>query len=135
MNTYRYILKDAANISAATAVLYDELAPVSVKKAGNSEVTIDLTHGNPITFSNVIIQSVNIDWSQGGEMPIITEIGTGNADIFMGGKHYAGVWNREALTDRTVFYDENGNEIPMQRGKTMIILMDYNKEIRQVSYE
>lgn len=132
---YRYILKDAANISAATAVLYDELAPVSVKTAGKSEVTIDFTHGNPITFSNVIIQSVNIDWSQGGEMPVITETGTGNADIFMGGKHYAGVWNRENLTDRTVFYDESGNEIPMQRGKTMIILMDYNKDIRQVSYE
>ena len=132
---YRYILKDPANINGTTAVLYDELAPVSVKKSGSSEVTIDITHGNPITFSNVIIQSVNIDWSKGAEMPLITETGTGNADIFMGGKHYAGVWNRDSLTDRTVFYDESGNEIPMQRGKTMIILMDYNREIRQVSYE
>ena len=31
--------------------------------------------------------------------------------------------------------DENGNEIPLMRGKTMIILMDYNKGIRRVSYE
>ena len=131
---YRYIVKDPANINAGTVTLYDELAPVSVKKAGSGEVTMDFTHGNPITFSNVIIQSVNIDWAS-AEMPIITETGSGNADIFMGGKHYAGVWNRDTLADRTVFYDESGNEISLQPGKTMIILMDYNKEIRQVTYE
>ena len=132
---YRYILKDPENINAGTAVLYDEMAPVSVKKAGSGEVTADFTHGNPITFSNVIIQSVNIDWSRGNEMPVIEELGTGNADIFMGGKHYTGVWNRDTLTERTVFYDENGNEMPLMRGKTMIILMDYNREIREVTYE
>ena len=132
---YRYILKDRDDINATTVVLYDELAPVSVKKASKTEVTMDLTHGNAITFSNVIIQSVNIEWKKGNDMPVITETGTGNADIFMGGKHYAGVWNRDTLADRTVFYDETGHEIPLQRGKTIIILMDYNRDIRQVSYE
>ena len=110
-------------------MLYDELAPVSIKKAGNSEITIDFTHGNPITFSNVIIQSVNIDWSRGAEVPVITETGTGNADIFMGGKHYAGVWQRKDDNSRTVYYDENGEELKLQRGRTLIILIDYTEKI------
>ena len=41
----------------------------------------------------------------------------------MGGKHYAGVWERKDYNDRTVFYGEDGNEIKLQPGKTLIIQM------------
>ena len=61
--------------------------------------------------------------------------GTGNADYFMCGKHYRGVWQRKDYNSRTVFYGEDGNEIEMQRGKTLIILMDYNSKARLVQYE
>jgi hypothetical protein len=53
----------------------------------------------------------------------------------MCGKHYTGVWQRKDINDRTVFYGEDGNEIELQRGKTLIILMDYNNKGRSVSYE
>ena len=68
-------------------------------------------------------------------MPRPTLTGTGNADYFMGGKHYSGVWNRDTMQDRTVFYDENGQELAMQRGKTLIILMDSENERRELRYE
>ena len=72
--------------------------------------------------------------------------GTGNADYFMGGKHIAGVWKRDTVEDRTVFYDENGEEIELQPGRTIIIMMDYNttyirdkddkgRQPREVRYE
>ena len=39
----------------------------------------------------------------------------------------SGVW--------TVFYDDEGQELVMQRGKTLIIVVDYQNEGRVVSYE
>ena len=61
--------------------------------------------------------------------------GTGNADYFMGGKHIAGVWERENNDSRTVFYGPDGEEMTLQRGRTLIILMGYNDSGSQVSYE
>ena len=64
-----------------------------------------------------------------------TLTGSGNADVFMGGKHYTAVWNRDTPKDRTVFYGEDGEEISLLPGKTMIFLVDYQNDLRQVSYE
>lgn len=75
-----------------------------------------------ITFSNIIVQSIDMRWP-GGSRPDPELTGTGNADYFMGGKHYAGVWERKDYNDRTVFYGEDGNEIKLQPGKTLIIQM------------
>ena len=58
-----------------------------------------------------------------GPKPVL--IDTDNADYFIGGRHFKGVWNRDSYTDRTVFYGEDGNEIELQRGHTLIIMMDY----------
>ena len=75
-----------------------------------------------VTFSNVIVQSIDMYW-EGGSRPDPELTGTGNADYFMGGKHYAGVWERKDYNERTVFYGEDGNEIKLQPGKTLIIQM------------
>lgn len=99
--------------------------------------------GDPITFNNVIVQQVDYNWiSFTRPSPILYDvdpqkglIGKGNADYFMGGKHLSGVWERKGLTDRTVFYGPDGNEIEMQRGRTLIILMPYGENGAGVSYE
>ena len=86
-----------------------------------------------IPFANVIVQFTKMDWVR-TDAPKPEVTGTGNADYFQRGKHMAGVWNRDSLSDRTVFYDENGEEIRLQRGRTLIIVMDYETEHRSVSY-
>ena len=53
----------------------------------------------------------------------------------MCGKHISGVWQRKTMDDRTVFYDDEGEEIALQRGRTLIVVMDYEFEHRSVSYE
>ena len=87
-----------------------------------------------VTFNNIIIQFVQMEWAR-TDAPNPTVLGTGNADYFMGGKHMAGVWNRDTMAERTVFYDEDGEEIKLQPGRTLIIVMDYEVEHRSVSYE
>ena len=94
----------------------------------------DRVPGNTITFSNVIVQGITMKW-RGGARPDPVLTGRGHADYFMGGKHIAGVWEREDYDHRTVFYGPDGNEIEMQRGRTLIILMGYNNSGTGVSYE
>ena len=101
------------------------LNPVLYEKdAGDWRVTAEQIQGDPITFNNVIIQSIIMKWEDGG-IPDPKLVGTGNADYFMCGKHYEGVWQRNDLNSRTVYYDRNGQEIRLQRGRTLIILMNY----------
>lgn len=61
--------------------------------------------------------------------------GTGDAYIFTNGKVIKGTWRREGLTtNANKFYDENGNEIIFNQGKTWIcnIWQDYES---YMSYE
>ena len=106
-----------------------------LKKVKNSEgnmqtkiVADDRALQNVMTFNNVIVQSVTFKW-RGSLRPDPQLTGTGNADYFMGGKHYVGAWKRDDYNSRTVFYDANGDELALQKGRTLIILMDYEETI------
>ena len=88
----------------------------------------------PVTFNNIIVQFTKMEWAR-VDAPVPTVLGEGNADYFMNGKHMSGVWQRKDMTSRTVFYDEEGEEIKLQRGRTLIIVMDYESDNRSVSYE
>ena len=111
------------------------------KKEGTVINNCTLSYGEPITFANIIIQYVDANWNAGGQCPNPTLLGTGNADYFMGGKHYAGVWDRQQINDRTVFYGPDGSEMPLQPGRTIIVIMDYKTRLgsnptpRLVTYE
>lgn len=97
-----------------------------------------------IGFSNVIIQFAEVDWVR-TDAPITYHVGSkyynnkgkksvgGNADFFMGGVHVEGYWQRESMEDRTVFYTADGKELELQRGKTLIVVVD--SELWTVSYE
>ncbi len=122
--------------------LYKEQVLVNpqVKKVNTENGLLDMVvcdnrvFGDAITYTNVIIQGIEMKW-KGSERPNPVLTGTGNADYFMGGKHFKGVWSRKDMNSRTVFYGEDGNEISLLRGRTLIVLMDYNQKGRSVKYE
>ena len=87
-----------------------------------------------ITFSNVIVQGVKMKW-KGFNRPDPEMVGVDNADYFMGGRHFAGVWERKDINSRTVFYGEDGNEIYLQRGRTLIIMMPYSDAVGKNKYK
>ena len=105
----------------------------------------DKLESDEILFQNVIVQFIDLDWPRtDAPRPLVNDdvqvtakgyYQKGNADYFQRGKHMSGVWQRDSLTDRTVFYDEEGQELVMQRGKTLIIVVDYQTGNRVVSYE
>ena len=74
-----------------------------------------------LSFSNVIIQRVPYKFVNNNRiMPDMQSIGKGNADIFIGGRYIPGYWVREDLESPTVYFDDQGNEIYLARGKTFI---------------
>ena len=78
----------------------------------------------PLTFANVIIQRVEYSYTENNKiMPNMQSVGKGNADIFIGGRYIPGYWVRESQDDPTVYYDDQGNEIQLTRGKTFIAQM------------
>lgn len=88
---------------------------------------VDRDEGSQIAFANVIVQFTKTEFPS-SDAPIQYTIGKnhqpaeGNADFFMAGKHVSGYWRHESVTGRTVYYGPDGEEISLQRGKTLIIL-------------
>ena len=100
---------------------------------GDEEVAYeDRDTQEQLTFSNLIVQHTTVTWNGSSDAPVTEHIGEGNADIFMGGRHIAGYWKRPDAASRTVFYDDQGNEIALQRGKTFISIIP---EATTVSYQ
>ena len=139
LNAYiRYV-----NVEKLGDVPYKDTVLVNpeIKKVRNSEgepvkkvVAESRNENELITFNNIIVQGIGMHWID-SLRPDPELTGTGNADYFIGGKHYTGVWQRKDYNSRTVFYGEDGNEIELQRGRTLIILMGYNNSGTDVSYE
>ncbi len=76
-----------------------------------------------LAFANVIVQRVTYSLDSGSMLrPLLCATGSGNADIFIGGRYIPGYWSRPTMADPTVFYDDQGREIELCRGKTFIAL-------------
>ena len=128
---YRYLYDNGTPVTYMESIPQD-LTRTKVDGENRFQVR-GLYPGQEITFDNVIVQSVEYTWAN-EERPIPALVGSGNADYFMGGKHIAGVWQRDDANSRTVFYGADGNEIELQRGRTLIILLDW-KNTGSVRYE
>jgi len=77
----------------------------------------------PFAFANVIVQRMAYTYEGSKKTTAVAQhIGSGNADIFIGGKYIAGYWVRAAMDEPTVYYDDQGNELQLNRGKTFVAL-------------
>ncbi len=96
----------------------------------HDEPYVDSSTNEQLSFSNLIIQRTQVTYFDGvAERPMTKNIGSGNADIFMGGRYIPGYWMRTGMDQRTVFFDQEGNEISLQRGKTFISIIDYSTPV------
>jgi hypothetical protein len=108
---------------------YDPNANVYLRYM-NGEPYVDKTTGEQISFSNLIIQRTEVTFYHGiSDRPLTVNIGSGNADIFIGGRYIPGYWMRTGMNQRTVFFDQEGTELELQRGKTFISMIDYSTPV------
>ena len=116
----------AYQYNAATG-LYDRYRNGAPYTDGNT--------GEACAYANVIVLRTDISWASGNpSRPVIRLNGQGVCEIFQSGKYIRGTWVRDCtetknLKNRMVFLDENGEELPMQRGKTFIQIVDNGQPV------
>lgn len=86
-------------------------------------VHTDAEDGQVATFTNVILQNVDmVQLDKNGYM-IYNVIGEGSGYYLTNGKAVPVIWRKTSETDITRYYDANGKEITINAGKTYIGLV------------
>ena len=83
---------------------------------------VDEMNGEQLTFSNVIFKVVEgaVHEPTSYDYLWFQVEGGGDAYIFTNGKMIRGTWSRSGDRNANIFYDQNGNEIIFNQGKTWI---------------
>ena len=141
-----FLFKDDTNYGSAGATTFNvihrgnkDTSSTFTYNANSNTYTRATIKGNyvdflfpetPIQYSNVLIQRTKLSWNNSSSAPLFNDIvGSGAADLFIAGQYIPGAWARSSMQSRTVFFDQNGNEIALQRGKTWIIVCDENTQV------
>ncbi|MDD2647293.1 MAG: DUF3048 domain-containing protein [Eubacteriales bacterium] len=125
-----YVTIDTGHTGYSTSYTYDVDTQAYVKYMNGKPYVDAYAPEVPLVFNNVIVQRITLTYNKGvAANPLVTEIGEGNADIFMGGKYIAGYWVRKSRDSRTIFFDAEGNELRLMRGTTAIIMRPVADEV------
>ncbi len=75
--------------------------------------------GEQTTVTNLILQySTYTNPAKKYKMWELT--GSNKAEFYIGGKFITGTWERETEDDKTVFYDDKGEQIVLRPGNTWV---------------
>ncbi len=104
--------------------LYDKTTNLYQHKIGGQADYDNENNHAPIRAKVVVVQEVTMqDANDGHSRVIITTTGTGKAIILEDGKITDGTWKKTSRTDRTRYYDSQGNEINFNRGLLWITIL------------
>lgn len=95
-------------------------------QAGKPHTTID---GNNIESKNIVIQKTSIVSVDSEDRKDIRTVGGGEAIVFLDGDAILGSWEKLSKSDRTIFYDNDGEEVFFNRGTTWIEVIDESIDI------
>lgn len=106
-----------------TVWTYDNKKNLYFKETGG-KIHIDQETNTQVYTKNLIIQEVTLtpSYDEKGRI-ILTTIGDGKATLFIDGKITTGIWKKLSRTDRTKYYDSQGNEVIFNRGRTWISIV------------
>lgn len=132
-DAFRVSIMHKQNKSTASSFLYDVNRKVYLRFTAKGLYTDLLAPTAELTYANVIVQRTRLTFNNRSSNPLLPDVvGSGAADIFIGGKYIAGAWARATAQSRTVFFDQSGKELVLQPGRSWIVITDENTE---VSYE
>ena len=98
-------------------------------RSNSSGDYIDRDTGEVIPFANVIVLRTAFTWLNGYVCLKNHLVGKGCAEIFQNGQYVRGAWFRKDTDSRIVFVGPDGKEMPMQRGKTFIVVTNGVTEV------
>lgn len=103
---------------ALATLTYDETTN-KYWKSYNGEAQIDGATGNQLSFTNVLVLEAKITSAANGVHRDVNWNG-GNGYYVSNGAIQKIKWSKASESDRLMLYDENGNELVLNRGKSYI---------------
>ncbi|MCR4787270.1 MAG: DUF3048 domain-containing protein [Lachnospiraceae bacterium] len=92
---------------------------------GTEEAHIDLANNEQLTFKNVIIQNTYYEVRDDkGYLAFQCHDTTKDGWYFTNGKAIHITWKKEADYSPTKYYDDNGDQVEFNTGKTMILIVE-----------
>ena len=88
---------------------------------------VDKETNQQLSCKNIIIQYVKIGLFDDRKSLIIDTVGSGSGMFVTNGKAISITWKKDTNYGVTKYFDESGNEIKLNRGKTWVLLVDQNK--------
>ena len=91
---------------------------------------VDAATGKQLSFKNIIVQ--NTYWEEkpdGKYLTFLMHDNTRDGWFFTNGKAIHITWTKQSDTEPTKYYDDNGAEIVLNTGKTMIFVVQEDKSI------
>ncbi len=85
---------------------------------------IDAATGEQLSFKNIIVQNILQEELTDGYMVFQCHDNTRDGWFFTNGKGIHVTWTKDADYGATKFYDDNGKEITLNTGKTMICVIE-----------
>lgn len=122
--------KSKSNAASNATFNYDADLDAYIRTNSSGDY-VDRDNGEVVPFANVIVLRVKFNWNSGYVYLKSHLVGSGVAEIFQNGKYVRGAWFRKSQDDRIVFVGPDGKELPMQRGKTFIVVTN---DVTEVSY-
>lgn len=95
-------------------------------QAGYSQLDQD---GQEIFADTIVIQHVETQVIDEVGRKSMETVGFGDSVVFVGGKAIEAEWKKESRTERTQWFDKEGNEVVLQRGKIWIEVVNGGAEI------
>lgn len=85
---------------------------------------IDATTGEQLKFKNILVQNTYYEELSDGYLVFQCHDTTRDGWYFTNGKGIHVTWEKESDYGATRYYDDNGNEIVMNTGKTMVCIVE-----------
>ena len=99
------------------------------KKSMDDKISLDANTNEQLSFSNVVIQKTTISIQDDDIHLNIDLIGEGQGYIFSNGRYVNVIWKKLSESDKTKFYDINGDIVPLSPGKTIWHIVNNDTDI------
>lgn len=99
------------------------------KKSMDDKISLDANTNEQLSFSNVVIQKTIISLQDDNIHLDIDLIGEGQGYIFSNGRYVNVIWKKLSESDKTKFYDVNGDLVPLSPGKTIWHIVNNDTDI------
>ncbi|MBU3128912.1 DUF3048 domain-containing protein [Clostridium tagluense] len=98
-------------------------------KSMDGESSTNKEDKTPLSFKNIVVQITSIK-TQNDELHLdIALVGTGDGYVVSNGKFIKMHWSKKDATSQTLLTDEEGNDLPLNPGKTCWNIVDRSSKI------